>query len=791
MKIVIDGQTLSTPERNRGIGVVLINLCERLIANQVGIQWYMTVADPCDLNCFSKVVQARIVPLKTDFAHTDFGVEADRQYTQFLQTHIDQLGIDIYWNPNPLMLNVCLPEKIDGCKCFATIHDLIPIVMSRVYLKKWPRSHREAYQNRVERLPWQMDGLIFVSKASMTDYSRLNDDIVKVGSVIYNAVDHARFWPFDRIVPLSSDPDPYVLFIGGFDPRKNMEKAVAAFAELVRTDSDSFDRLRFVVVCAYEEEEKERFLRMADKLGVIDRVSLKNNVDDDALAHLYRHARLFFFPSLYEGFGLPILEAMASGIPVVTTDRGALPEIGANAVRYCSPENASQMAAEMESAIKAVDTSTAGKIDGLAQAGRFHWNKSAKQYADLFMSAQLGSGADSHGRKLQVGYVTPWPPQRSGIANHNFELVRRLHQTLRLTLYLEKGAAHIHNPEGLQVKKLTDLPSDYDNLDLVIYHIGNNVAFHKRIYQLAWSHPGLVVLHDVNIHQFLYEGFFNTAKENYYRSALLEGYGETGRKYYEDIKQIRTFHDIWKFPMSHALAKRSKGMIVHSFWALQQFEGIDNVFVVPLAANTPERSSDIETRAQLYDRLGLDENSFLVASIGFVNKLKRIHKVLEALKILIERGYPIQFVLCGQLTDPGFDFDERCRSLGIESRVIKTGYLDDRDFKTILQNCDVVVNLRCPSMGESSAALMDAFAYGNACIVSNYNQYGEIPDTVCWKADVDHKEISQLVAFLEVLLRDPGVKRQLGQNAYEFVRDYASFELAANYYQDIISRLCA
>ena len=369
--------------------------------------------------------------------------------------------------------------------------------------------------------------------------------------------------------------------------------------------------------------------------------------------------------------------------------------------------------------------------------------------------------------------------------------MHRLNQYLPLTLYLEKGAANTRNPDKLPVKRLTALPNDYDSLDLVIYHIGNNVAFHKGIYEMAWSYPGLVVLHDVNIHQFLYEGYFNTAKEKYYRNALLEGYGEAGRKYYEDIKQIRTFHDIWKFPMSHALAKRSKGMIVHSNWALKQFEEIDNVYAVPLASNTAERCGDADARVKLFKKLGLSERCFLVASIGFVNKLKRIHKVLDALKILIDRGYPVQFVLCGQLTDPGFDFDERCRSLGIESRVIKTGYLNGHDFKTILQNTDVVVNLRCPSMGESSAALMDAFAYGNACIVSNYNQYAEIPDSVCWKADVDHMEIPQLVAFLEVLLRNPDTKRQLGHNAFRYVRDYASFALAANYYQDVISRLCA
>ena len=420
MKIVIDGQTLSKPERNRGIGVVFKSLCERLVANQVAIQWFMTVADPSDLSCFSRLVRDRILPLKMEPAHTDQGIDADQRYTQFLQAHIDQLGIDIYWNPNPLMPNVRLPEKLDGCKCFATIHDLIPMVMPNAYLKKWPRPQRQAYQKRIEQLPRIMNGLVFVSKASMVDYSQLNDEAPKISRVIYNAVDHARFRPYERIVPLSADPAPYVLYVGGFDPRKNMDKALEAFAELVRNGDEPLDRLRYVVVSGYEQGEKRHFFQLADRLGVADRVSLKKDVSDEALAYLYRNARLFFFPSLYEGFGLPVLEAMASGIPVVATDRASLPEIGADAVYYCSPENASQMAAQMETAIKASDKTGPSRRDRLSQAGRFHWDKSAKQYADLFMGAQFRYNGGISDPKPRIGYVTPWPPQRSGIANHNF-----------------------------------------------------------------------------------------------------------------------------------------------------------------------------------------------------------------------------------------------------------------------------------------------------------------------------------------------------------------------------------
>src|SRR5207302_6092763 len=113
---------------------------------------------------------------------------------------------------------------------------------------------------------------------------------------------------------------------GGFDPRKNMDGALTAFALLVQGDPQTFKDLRLYVVCACSPASRARYERLAERLGVKGRMVLAGQVGDEALPELYRGASAFFFPSRYEGFGLPVLEALACGLPVVTARVSSLPE---------------------------------------------------------------------------------------------------------------------------------------------------------------------------------------------------------------------------------------------------------------------------------------------------------------------------------------------------------------------------------------------------------------------------------------------------------------------------------
>lgn len=786
MKFLIDGQTLSTPELNRGIGRVFKRLCEELVVNDISKDWYITVRDISDLRHLSVEVQRRIVPITVSEALIQEGyAKKTKHYSELLNKVVTELKIDAYWVPNPLMMNVVLPTDVCNVKIFVTIYDIIPLIMPEDYISSWQEPLKTEYKRRIETIPNWADKLIFISESSKFDFERINSHINEKSVTIPLAVDHTKFYPY--ISPLNKEQELYILFTGGFDPRKNIVKALEAFSHLINDDPQEFENLKFYLVCACSEETRQKYERLAAKLGILDRLVLTGYVEEDVLVDLYRRASVFFFPSRYEGFGLPVLEAMACGLPVVTTNVSSIPEVIGNLAYYCCADDSKDMALALKQAFRERQNEQSRAQKSIQRAREFTWAKTAASYSQFFANTLFDANNSRELKHKKVAYVSPWPPQRSGIANYSFEIVSHLKEYVDVTLYLEnKQECNTENLDVL-VEDLAFLPDKVKNYDCIVYHIGNNTKFHKEIYKMAWQYPGIVVLHEFNIHPFLADAFLGTADEYLYEDALIQGHGDLGTTSYKSLKLSGSPPEIWKFPLSHALAKRSLATIVHSLWAKKQLQEIENVFVVPMGSVNKTTFDASKSASILRKRFGILPNHFLISTFGFVNRLKRIPKILEAIKILVESGYPVQFFIGGDLIEPTLGIEEKIKSLGISDQVIISGYLSEGDYEGCLSMSDIVLNLRYPSLGESSAALLKTLGYGKPCIVSNYQQFAEFPDSVCWKVDLDELEVPQIVAYLKELMRNPAARKQLGKNAAFFAEHYSSYELAARLYANVIN----
>ena len=198
-------------------------------------------------------------------------------------------------------------------------------------------------------------------------------------------VEHYRI-PEEKIVvtPNGVDPifqpngsapsgPPYVLFVGGIQPRKDPVTAIEALA---RVDGD----LRLVLVG--DEKRGGGELRSAiRRLGLERRVELAGYVEHEGLASLYRGAACLVFPSRYEGFGLPVLEAMASGTPVVATTAGAVPEVAGGAAVLVEPGDPEALAEGIREALRDRERLVAA---GLERARRFTWEKTARRTLEVY-----------------------------------------------------------------------------------------------------------------------------------------------------------------------------------------------------------------------------------------------------------------------------------------------------------------------------------------------------------------------------------------------------------------------
>ena len=187
----------------------------------------------------------------------------------------------------------------------------------------------------------------------------------------------------------------YILFVGTLQPRKNITRLIEAFSKLLhnysssersesRSQKDS-SRLRSnnkelqLVVVGKKGWLYEDILEAPKKFGVQERVKFLDFVSDEDLALLYKNALCFVLPSLYEGFGLPVLEAMQYGCPVITSNISSLPEAGGDAALYVNPENVSDISSKIEKLIKNEKLRQEMIEKGYKQVKKFSWEKTARE----------------------------------------------------------------------------------------------------------------------------------------------------------------------------------------------------------------------------------------------------------------------------------------------------------------------------------------------------------------------------------------------------------------------------
>ena len=357
MRVLIDGQTLLTAEINRGIGTYFKNVVERVLEQDFVNDYYVNTAEDDQLKHLSPWARDRIQTISHQAYHPqNLDGGRDRHspdtYTNTLNEDLAKNKIDLYWTPNPLMNNVFLPAKIADCRFAATIFDLIVLVMRDRFLDKWPSAPQSAYLKKLQTLKADYHLFLYISRHTYSDFS--NHLNVQEKQHVVTPLAASEFFRPDPF-PVVAGEDNYVIYIGGFDPRKNMDLAVQAFAKLHEryAHDERTRRTHLYIVCDADAASKRKLLEQARHAGVNDRVKLTGFVDDYALRSLYQKARCLFFPSLYEGFGLPVLEGLACGQPVAASNTSSIPEVAGDFAFYFDPLDVGQMADVLYQALQA------------------------------------------------------------------------------------------------------------------------------------------------------------------------------------------------------------------------------------------------------------------------------------------------------------------------------------------------------------------------------------------------------------------------------------------------------
>ena len=281
-----------------------------------------------------------------------------------------------------------IPLFFKAGKYVVTIHDVIPLVLPWAF----PPRHRWVMTTALARIRKQAEMVIVPSTAAAEDvvhFLRVERERIRV---IPMGCD-ARFQPVEepaRAAALSRQydlPKRYILFVGTLEPRKNVKTLLLAFAQVIAETPQ--DDLALVIAGGKGWGSKD-YLATMDALKLWDRVRFTGFVEDDHLPELYRGALLFVYPSLYEGFGLPVLEAMACGTPVITSNRTSLPEVAGDAALLVDPTRPEALAAAMTSIISDGALRQALRAKGLARARAFTWDAVAEQTVAIYRAVGRG-----------------------------------------------------------------------------------------------------------------------------------------------------------------------------------------------------------------------------------------------------------------------------------------------------------------------------------------------------------------------------------------------------------------
>jgi glycosyltransferase involved in cell wall biosynthesis/SAM-dependent methyltransferase len=372
---------------------------------------------------------------------------------------------------------------------------------------------------------------------------------------------------------------------------------------------------------------------------------------------------------------------------------------------------------------------------------------------------------------VRVAFFSPMPPSKSGIADYSEALAAEMARRVELSIYDRSAESY-----------------DPSSHDVALYHVGNN-PWHAVAYETALRHPGVVVMHEANLHHLIAD---LTIKRGDWDAYVAEAEWNGGQAALEYALRARTLvvgPDYESVPMTRRLLEASRGLIVHSEFVAREMraQGFKGpIATIPHGAWIPRTNRDATRHS-----LGLDEDTPLIGAFGYLKPYKRIAESLRALRRLVKLDPRVRMILVGE-PHPEFPVDQLIRTLGLKEHVRVLGFTPIEKFVEYIGACDIVLNLRYPTVGETSGSLQRALGLGKAVIVSDVGSFSELPDDICLKVrtapERTQEEEDFIFEYLNVLVSRPDLARAMGERAREWVERECNWSSVADRYVEFLSQ---
>lgn len=641
-------------------------------------------------------------------------------------------------------------------KVAVTLFDIIPLLYEHIYLTD---PHYHNFYHTILHFVNSCDLIFAISETTKRDaIHHVAMDENKIHVIMAGLDKQFTVIPDWDQAELNSRygiKKPYVMCTSGMDFRKNTTRLIEGFAKANLALHFSY---QLVLCCNVSPSDILNLREVAQRAGAADDLVITGYVPDSDLVKLYNGASLFAFPSLYEGFGLPVLEAMACGVPVLTSNTSSLAEISGDAAYLVNPQNADEIGAGIYTMLTKLDMQTDYRKKGFVQADKFIWSDVGRKVLDGYRQVL----------RKHIAIFSPVPPVHSGISNYMETILPSLMRDYDCDLYIDDGYTPELSPDVSKIKVYNHqtFPDRATEYDAIIYQMGNS---HYHVYMVPYlrKYSGIVVMHDINLHGMSLVWTLGKNDLVAYSQVLSENLKSGDGTVLNDILNGK-IENPFERHINMYYVNGAKSVVVHNQYAFDALvkEGVPNVALANLPVTMTTRSSR---------RNG---NRFIFASFGYFSPHKHLDVAIRGIKKLVEQGCSnVEYHIVGNC-EPSYleTLNALVQSLQLEAYVTFFGHLQKEEYRKHLTNTNVAINLRYPTCGESSSSLLDTLSYGIPTIVSDIGSFSEIPDSVVLKVPAHLTDENLLFASMLKLYQDQDLRIKMSQKAVQYVSQHHSVD---------------
>jgi glycosyltransferase involved in cell wall biosynthesis len=744
-----------TVSRQRGIGQYDRNLVAAMLARDPGHDYilYAQNGPPTDQIPSSANAVVRLLAPDPARGETTLAHAMERLTT----TNPDGLDVLLLLNPLEMAPGYDPPAKpLNGLKIVAVIHDLFPLLFQEEFFSRRPGpDYVGRYFKALSRLRCY-DTVLTDSESTRHDVVSLlglsADRVVTIGM----ATDSQFFLP-DRTDPMPTEPRtllqlleitrPFVYSAGSPDYRHNITGVIEAFAMLPVAMREAH---QLVLTYPLTRPGRDRVRRYAQDRGVSDQLVLTDWLADKALRVLYQRCAAFVSASIYDGFALPILEAMHCGAPVIAGNNSSQIEIVGDAGLLFNVADSGELTTQLVRILDQAGPASELRKRAPVRARQFQWRETADKALDSLTRSHPPRpiAHPRYGRRRtprrRIAFFSPLPPLRSEASDYSARLLDELKSRYAIDLYHDAGyAPHI----GLR-------SSDFGCYDYRVFERNARVLdYHTFVYQIG-----------------------ETSSYAYMHEALMRRPG------------VVTLHDLG---MANSFVEHASAIIVLSRWSLQQVQRrfrahFGKTCLVPFGATAHDRS--LEHRRATRARFQIPAEALVIASLGSLQSPKMNAETVEAFAPLARTIPDSLLIFVGDETDDG-EARRTVTELGLQGRVRFLGYQPTDALTDLAAIVEIGVCLRRPSAtDETPGALLNLLGLGVPTIVSDVGPLSSLPSSVVRKVPSHPDGLATLSQALRELADDRSGRAALGRAAWDFVRQNHAWSHVADLYEEIIER---